>query len=212
MTNLAILWSFRRCPYAMRARLAIVSSQLEVELREIELKAKPEEFLATSQSGTVPALKDGDLIIDESLDIMLWALEKSDPENLLDMPQQAWELIRANDGPFKSALDHTKYSVRFPHLDIEAERAKASEFLLSLEELLSNHNWLFGAKPTLADFAIAPFVRQFANTDIDWFKAQDWPCLITWLETFKNSKRFEAVMHKYAPWQEQSDAFIFGKS
>lgn len=195
-----ILWSFRRCPYAMRARLALLSAGVTVELREILLRDKPQAFLATSPSGTVPALRLPDRVIDESLDIMVWALQQRDPERLLEMPTSGWALISANDGPFKRALDHTKYAVRYPERDPAAERAKAAAYLVQLEAQLAGAPWLFGAQPTLADYAILPFVRQFANTDRAWFDAQYWPSLRGWLDRFLESDRFAAIMGKHPRW------------
>ena len=193
----------------MRARLAVQSSGVEVELREILLKDKPDAFLNNSASGTVPALKTFDTVIDESFDIMLWALQISDPEGWLDMPAGWQDLIIECDGPFKAALDHTKYAVRYPDQDEGAERAKASAYLLNLDARLTSTAFLFGSNPTLADMAILPFVRQFANTDRAWFDAQDWPDLIIWLNRFLESDRFATIMTKYAPWVPGQDPVIF---
>ena len=194
----------------MRARLAIQSAGTRVEVREILLRDKPQAFLDTSPSATVPALQDGDTILDESLDIMLWALRLNDPERLLDMPKTGWSLIETNDGPFKAALDHTKYAVRFPDLDAETERAKAANFLASLEPMLADGGWLFGDRATLADMALLPFVRQFANTDRAWFDAQPWPALRDWLDRFTESPAFQGIMTKYAPWTEGDAPLYFG--
>lgn len=202
MAELPILWTFRRCPYAIRARLALASAGIRVEKREILLKDKPQAFLQTSPSGTVPALRLKDRVLDESLDIMIWALEQNDPEQLLRMPDRGWELIAENDGPFKAALDHTKYSSRYPSLDRETERAKASAFILRLEEQLAAHPWLFGDHPTIADLALLPFVRQFAFIDRSWFDAQPWPGVIAWLDRFLQSDAFQQTMHKHPPWAE----------
>ncbi len=206
-----ILWTFRRCPYAMRARLAVQCAGITVELREILLRDKPQAFLETSASATVPALRHGDLVLDESLDIMVWALEQSDPERLLDMPQEGWDIIKTNDGPFKSALDHTKYAVRYPELDAGAEREKAASHLHAIETRLDGTHWLFNNRPTLADYAILPFIRQFANTDIEWFKAQPWPGLVAYLDRFVEGREFAAIMAKYAPWADGDAPFWFGK-
>lgn len=207
----------------MRARLAIWHSGLKVELREILLRNKPAAFLATSPSGTVPTLRlprhasdePDDLIIDESIDIMIWALKQSDPHGLLQMPARAMDLISMTDGPFKAALDHTKYSVRFPDLDVAAERAKAARFLHCLNDQLSavttGQLWLFGERPTLADFAILPFIRQFAHIDRAWFDGEPWPQLIAYLDRFLASDSFSAIMAKYPPWTEDADPIWFGK-
>jgi glutathione S-transferase len=210
MSSFPIFWTFRRCPYAMRARLALQSAGVQVALREILLKDKPPAFLETSPSATVPALRNGEGVIDESLDIMIWALKQNDPEHLLDMPEKGWLLIEQTDGPFKAALDHTKYAVRYPDLDASVEREKAAAFLIDLNALLDGQPWLFGANPTLADLAILPFARQFANTDRAWFDAQDWPDLIGWLNRFTDSDRFAGIMTKYPPWKEGDAPTMFG--
>ncbi len=180
----------------------MVSSGVKVELREVLLRDKPKAFLQTSPSGTVPALRLPDHVVDESLDIMIWALEHNDPQRLLDMPREGWDLIEANDGPFKAALDHTKYATRYPELDANTERNRAASYLLNLEERLTGQPWLFGDRPTLADLALLPFVRQFAHIDRAWFDAQEWPNLIAWLDRFLESEAFSQVMNKYSPWSE----------
>jgi glutathione S-transferase len=209
MNTLPILWTFRRCPYAMRARLAIQSSGCQVALREILLKDKPAPFLAASPKGTVPVVQDGDRVIEESRDVMLWALGRNDPEGWLDMPAEGHALIDQNDGPFKSALDHTKYAVRFPDRSEEGERAKAMAFLKNLNDRLARSPFLMGDRRTLADMAILPFVRQFANTDRTWFDAQGLGPLTAWLDDFLASERFRAIMTKYPPWQEGQDQVLF---
>jgi len=209
MTTLPILWTFRRCPYAMRARLAIRSSGQQVVLREVLLRDKPAPFLAASPKATVPVVQDGDAVIEESRDVMLWALGRSDPEGWLDMPPEGHTLIDRNDGPFKTALDHTKYAVRFPDRDEAEERAKAMVFLNDLNNRLGHDTFLMGSKPTLADMAILPFVRQFANTDRSWFDAQGLGPLTEWLDDFLRSDRFRAIMTKYPPWQSGQDQVLF---
>ncbi|MEY8880918.1 glutathione S-transferase [Donghicola sp. XS_ASV15] len=208
--TLPILYSFRRCPYAMRARLGLLSAGVRVELREVVLRDKPAAFLDTSPSGTVPALRIGAEVIDESLDIMVWALRQRDPAGLLEMPSEGWDLIAVNDGPFKSALDHTKYTTRYPQHDPEVERAKAVAHLMDLERRLAAGHWLFGKQETLADLAILPFVRQFAYIDRPWFDAQPWPHLIGWLDRFLQSDAFARVMPKYSQWHEGDTPVIFG--
>ncbi len=207
--TLPILWTFRRCPYAMRARLAIQSSGQQVALREILLKDKPAPFLAASPKGTVPVVQNGDTVIDESRDVMLWALGRNDPEGWLDMPPEGSALIDTCDGPFKTALDHTKYAVRFPDKDESTERAKAMVFLEGLNDRLAQSPFLMGPKRTLADMAILPFVRQFANTDRAWFDAQGLVPLAQWLDDFLASQRFRSVMSKYPPWQNGQDQVLF---
>ncbi|MCT4607823.1 MAG: glutathione S-transferase [Pelagimonas sp.] len=211
MSDTPILWSFRRCPYAMRARLALASAGQRVELREIVLRHKPQAFLDTSPTATVPALRLGSRVIDESLEVMIWALEQRDPEGLLQMPDEGHALIARNDGPFKAALDHTKYTTRYPDLDHAAERDKACAVLHDLDARLHGQDWLFGARASLADLAILPFVRQFAYIDRNWFDAQDWPELRRWLDCFLESTLFTGVMQKYAPWQPGDAPIWFGE-
>ncbi len=201
-----IFYSFRRCPYAMRARLALASTGQQVELREIVLRDKPAAFLATSPSATVPCLDAAGGVIDESLDIMTWALRLSDPEGWLDMPEDGWEWIRRADGPFKAALDHTKYASRYPDMNASEQRALAAEFLTDLDQQIGP--WIF-ERPSLADYAILPFVRQFAFIDKAWFDTQPWPDLQTWLEVFLTSERFAEIMTKYPQWANGDEVISF---
>ena len=194
-----VFWSFRRCPYAIRARLAIQSSGVGVELREILLREKPPAFLAASPSATVPCLVTDQRVIDESLDIMAWALAQNDPEGWLDMPPDGTDWIARCDGPFKLALDRVKYASRYPGQDRNAHLATACAFLGDLDAQLDG--WLF-ARPTLADMAMLPFIRQFAFIDKHWFDAQPWPHLQGWLARFLDSEHFAAVMPKFPCWQE----------
>jgi len=212
MSHTAVLWSFRRCPYAMRARLGLASAGLKTELREIVLRDKPEAFLAASKSATVPCLDLGSEQIDESLDIMIWALEQNDPEHLLDMPAPGHALIAECDGPFKAALDRTKYTTRYEHSDPIEARAIASAFITKIDTQLGSNPWLFGPQPKLADLAILPFIRQFAHIDQTWFAAQPWPTAQNWLAVFKASPRFAAIMQKYPPWQPSEVGSPFPES
>jgi glutathione S-transferase len=195
-----VLYSFRRCPYAIRARLAIHYAGLTTEHREILLRDKAEEFLQVSQSKTVPTLVLDDRVLDESYDIMLWALDKNDPENWLEIPTAGIDLIAQADGPFKDALDRTKYASRYPQEEMIINRQTAADFLITLDRMLVE-GFLFGPNPSLADMAILPFVRQFAFIDKFWFDAQPWPSLQRWLEDFLASDLFAAVMPKYPRWQ-----------
>jgi glutathione S-transferase len=200
-----ILYSFRRCPYAIRARLALASAGQQVVLREVVLRDKPEAFLAASPSATVPCLV-GDEVLDESLDVMRWALAQHDPEGWLDMPGAGWAWIERADGPFKSALDRTKYAVRYPEIDAGEQRALAGVFLAELDRQIDQ--WIF-ERATIADYAILPFVRQFAFIDKAWFDAQPWPALQRWLECFLASERFSSVMTKYPQWVERDGVTVF---
>ncbi|WP_341235014.1 glutathione S-transferase [uncultured Sulfitobacter sp.] len=201
-----VLYSFRRCPYAMRARLAILAADVEVELREVVLRDKPQAFLDASPSGTVPCLVLPDQVIDESLDVMIWALSQSDPRGMLNMPEAGWDLIARCDGPFKHALDRTKYTTRYRDDDPTHHRAEASGFLADLNDQIDVH--LFD-HPSLADIAIAPFVRQFAFIDKPWFDAQPWPRLQGWLARFLASDAFAQVMVKYPQWRPGDAPTIF---
>lgn len=202
---LPILYSFRRCPYAMRARLALQASGMEVELREIELKNKPAEMLQLSPKGTVPVLvlTDGH-VIEQSLEIMLWALQRQDPLRWLPADDAALQAtlaaIATNDGPFKRALDRYKYPGRHGLTDGTAHRDEGAQTLQGWEQVLQTQAFLNGADWGLQDAAIAPFVRQFAHTDKTWFAAQAWPHLQRWLAAFEESRAFAAVMHKVPVW------------
>ena len=215
MTDFPILYSFRRCPYAMRARLAVAASGLTVELREIVLRDKAPEFLAVSPSATVPCLVDLDgSVVDESLDVMLWALRRSDPEGWLtpevgDLDEML-SLIGENDGPFKRHLDRYKYDSRYEGADKHEEREGASRFLRKLDERLAQSPWLFGNRASLADYAILPFVRQFANSGRDWFDAEPWETLRKWLERFETSDKFTAMMGKYERWNVGNPPVFYG--
>ena len=200
------LYSFRRCPYAMRARLAVQAAGVEVELREILLKNKPAEMLLGSPKGTVPVLllPDG-RVIEQSLDIMRWALQQSDPQQWLPGTSAALDdalaCITINDGPFKQALDRYKYPARFALAHGAQGRDGGAALLMNWELRLQRQAFLGGAHWGLLDAAIAPFVRQFAHTDKAWFAAQDWPQLQRWLAAFEASPAFAAVMEKMPVWQ-----------
>ena len=186
------LFSFRRCPYAMRARMALLVSQTEFERIEVKLSAKPADLLAASPKGTVPVLViPGGTVIDESLDIMHWALARHDPENWLASIDPA--LIAANDGPFKHHLDRTKYPQRH-NSDPVAHRAAALVILESLETRLTARPHLGGAAPGFTDIALFPFVRQYAAIDPAWFAAQPLLSLQAWLAHHLASPLFAAAM------------------
>ncbi|MFC6279851.1 MULTISPECIES: glutathione S-transferase [Polaromonas] len=214
---LPVLYSFRRCPYAMRARLALAVSDQAYELREVVLRNKPADMLAASPKGTVPVLvlPDGK-VIEQSLDVMLWALRRSDPENWLAPAQASIDdmlaLVSENDGAFKQHLDRYKYPNRYPQEPggdapqafAETHRAEGARWLGRLDAMLAG-GWLLGTRTSLADIAILPFVRQYAHTDAIWFAAQDWPRLQAWLADFEGSALYASVMHKHAAWQPLSN-------
>ena len=197
MAERPVLYSFRRCPYAMRARMAIAVSGVEIELREVLLRDKPLEMLAISPKGTVPVLVlPGGEVIDESLDIMRWALERNDPEGWLGHVNA--ELIAANDGPFKTALDRYKYPHRYGFANGFEYRDEGARYLSALDIRLQIDAYLCGASLGFTDIAIFPFIRQFAATDRAWFDAQDWLALGDWLTGLVGSELFELVMRKGA--------------
>ena len=196
----ATLYSYRRCPYAMRARMALRVAGIQVEIREISLRNKPPEMLALSPKGTVPVLHSLDgRVIDESLDIMRWALTQHDPQGWLthaSTPEQR-ELIKQNDTVFKHWLDRYKYAVRYPDFDATYYRDQALKSQIdNLESILSQHPFLGGRAPALSDVAIFPFVRQFAAVDQVWFEASRYAATRKWLNTWMASELFRLVMQK----------------
>src|SRR5690554_6539420 len=210
------LYSFRRCPYAMRARLGIVFAELQVELREIVLKNKPAQMLAISPKGTVPVLElvetDGSSrrVIEESRDILRWALEQHDPQALLDVePASAHALIEQNDNEFKHWLDRYKYSDRYPELSQLEYRERGEVFLQLLETLLAKHRYLLGDTISSADIGIMPFVRQFAHVDQEVFYRLPYPHLQQWLRDWLQHPAFQQLMVKLPAWQEGDQAVVF---
>ena len=189
----------------MRARLALRVAGQAVEHREIELKHKPAAMLQASPKGTVPVLvlSDG-AVLEQSLDIMRWALDRHDPEAWLPADaasrQDAWALIAQNDGDFKFHLDRYKYPHRYDLTDGVVHRAQASVFLGTLAQRLTASAYLSGPRFSITDAAIAPFVRQFAHTDKAWFANQNWPALAQWLAAFEASAAFAQVMEKHPVW------------
>ena len=206
------LYSFRRCPYAMRARLGLLFAELPVALREITLKNKPEQMLAISPKGTVPVLQLADgTVIEESVEIMTWALEQNDPQGLLDekTSPQADALIAQNDNEFKHWLDRYKYADRHVEMTQTEYRQRGEVFLQRLEELLTNNTYLLGERITIADIGIMPFVRQFAHVDREVFYSLPYPKLQQWLQKWLDHPLFLQVMTKFKPWQEGDDVVIF---
>jgi len=215
---LPILYSFRRCPYAIRARMALAYAEITYELREISLKNKPKEMLKISPKGTTPVMQIFDasqnfIVLEESLDIMRWALQQNDPlhwGNLSDDDLAiADQLITTNDREFKQALDRYKYANRFPERSPEFYRQQAEEFLQVLERKLCENNqsvncqFLIGDRQTLVDVAIFPFVRQFAYVDIEWFNSSSYLNLQRWLKWHESSALFELAMQKFPLWESE---------
>ena len=194
-----ILYSFRRCPFAIRARMVLFYSGINVEIKEVLLKDKPLMMLSLSPKGTVPVLITSDgIVLDESYQIMLWAINMSDPDQWYPscMSEEIDDLVYKNDYEFKSTLDKYKYSDRHPKNSKTYYRTQGEYFLIFLEEKLKSNNYLFGDKICLADVAIFPFIRQFAFVDIVWFESSRYLKLRKWLNTILGSKIFNIVMKK----------------
>ena len=211
MTN-DILYSFRRCPYAIRARWALLICKIKVEIREIDLKNKPLDFLNKSKTKTVPILikKDSE-VIEESLEIILWALSESKRGNikLIYLPdnkkKDIFEIINENDNEFKYHLDRFKYSTRYHDINEEFHFTNAIKFIKRCNELLAENKYFFGDSPTIADWSIWPFIRQFriaceSQKRTDYFE----PSIKNWLDSFENNGKFKSLMNKYELWEPNS--------
>lgn len=198
-----ILYSYRRCPYAMRARMALKYASIELEHREIDLRNKPQSMLLASPKGTVPVLCMGDVVLDQSVDIMRWAIDQSDPAgwgNVDDALAQTW--IEKNDGPFKVLLDQYKYPNRFPELNQEVVLEEALQLmLLPMEQSLQATQYLLGARMTWVDIAIFPFIRQFSMVDPRRFESLPINAVKQWLSLHLKSELFNSVMQKYPVWR-----------
>ncbi|MBL1352180.1 MAG: glutathione S-transferase [Zetaproteobacteria bacterium] len=208
----SILYSFRRCPYAMRARLALLYSGIVVELREVTLKNKPPELLQASNKATVPVLIcDDGKMLDESHHIMLWACQKSDPEAWLNTASHP--LIHDNDTSFKSFLDMYKYSDRFPEYTQTQYRDSCGMFLQRIEQSLQHSSYLAGKHRSFVDMAIAPFIRQFSMVEPTWFEGKSnvtpYPNTLRWLQSILQSEFFRLCMKKYPAWQAGDEVSIF---
>lgn len=198
----------------MRARLAIASAGIRVELREILLRDKPQAFVMASSKATVPVLQDQDhTVLEESRDVMIWALSQHDPEGWLDVvvadKDRADRFLDRLDGPFKTHLDRYKYASRYDANLAEHHRAEGAVILAEFEEILAEQAHLSGELAGLLDYASLPFVRQFRIADPEWFDDQNWPHLHKWLGAFLASDRFAAVMIKYDPWQPDERGVSF---
>jgi glutathione S-transferase len=211
--NLPILYSFRRCPYAMRARLALLASGVKYEHREVVLRDKPAQLLAASPKGTVPVLvlpngQEMGQVIDQSVDIMLWALRQNDPFGWLENEADALKLIAHCDGDFKYHLDRYKYPNRYttPQALCEplAHRSKAAEFAATVDRQLENKRYIFDSCSGIYYAGLLPFLRQFSNTDKVWFAQQPWPHLQALLRFFEASAEFKTTMQTYPQWHQGS--------
>jgi glutathione S-transferase len=218
---LPILYSLRNCPYAMRARIAIFKSKQTVQLRDLVLSNKPEEMMAASPKGTVPVvvLANGK-VIEESLDVMLWALNETDPHGLLEsqgefsLPQML-ELINEFDNDFKTCLEQYKCAKRYKENNIEECRRACEQYIQRLETYLENSNcstggFLLGSKESLVDIALLPFIRQFARVERPWYLQSPYPNVKQWLNGYLQSPMFTKVMAKYPLWLDNYEVVLFG--
>ena len=207
-----ILYSFRRCPYAMRARMAIHISGQKCELREVLLRDKPPSMLEYSPKGTVPVLilQDGN-VIDESLDVIDWALNLNDPDDWQRSKdtKKTKELIKINDGEFKYHLDRYKYSKRYDNEDPEFHRRKCLKFIESINNELNNSKYIFDDNISYADIVVLPFIRQFRIADIEWFASLPYDNLKKWLSSFLGSSLLNSIMKKYDLWKEGDKSIVF---
>ena len=194
--------------------MAIAAAGVKIELREIVLRDKPEQMLEASPKATVPVLvlPEGN-VVDESFDVMLWALGIADPAHWLSpqsgTAQDTHDLIAACDGDFKYHLDRYKYAGRYEGAVAMDHRNSAERFIAVLEQRLTDEVYLFGARPSLADYAIMPFIRQFANTDRGWFEGVPYPKLQAWLRELLASETFTSVMKKYPRWEPGQSLVLF---
>jgi len=203
-----ILYSFRRCPYAIRARMVLSYMEVSVELREVLLNERPQSLYKISSKGTVPVLllKDGK-VLDESLDIMRWAIKQGEQKLYEDKLNEQNQLIKYNDTKFKYWLDKYKYHVRYLEHSREYYQRKCSKTLAEYDMRLRENAYLMGDRIGLADIAIFPFIRQCANVDQNWFNNK-YPNLNRWLEIWKQSRLFKSVMMKYNQWRLGDELLI----
>jgi glutathione S-transferase len=226
--NLPILYSLQHCPYAMRARLGILLAQQSVLIRAVVTKNKAAEMLAVSPKGTVPVLITDHAewpeeehykatIIDESVEIMLWALELNDPQNLLQAEDPnnldaMLKLIWRNDKEFKPNLEVYKLARRFHKKSELADRKLCEDFVAELEKKLESGHYLMGDDPSLADYALLPFIRQFARVDRKWYLQSPYPRLRDWLNRHLQMPLFTKAMAKYPLWLDSHESFLSGKN
>ncbi|MDO6721498.1 glutathione S-transferase [Psychrosphaera sp. 1_MG-2023] len=229
--TLPILYSLRNCPFAMRARLAIFRTKQAVELRDIVLSNKPTEMLLASPKATVPVLVvTPDKVIDESLEVMLWVLNQSDPSNLLrsqftDKNKQVESsvssvlskeledilaLVHVFDTEFKTCLEQYKCAKRYHEDDLQQKREACEMYIKALEQRLSSHAYLIDDDESLADIALLPFIRQFARVERKWYLQSSYPNVKRWLNRYLQSAMFTKVMAKYPLWQAGQPIVKFG--
>jgi len=215
--NTVILYSFRRCPYCMRAHMALKYAGIKAELREVDLKALPDALLNISSSNTVPVLlvheqPDAATVLDESWDIVKWSLQQNDPDNWLGKDGQhlldAEILVETNDFSFKTDLDHYKYADRHPEHPVEYYRELCEEFIQELEDKLVDNRYLLADSVSLADIAVFPFVRQFSLVDKSWFEQPSYRRVQRWLAALTSTGLFENVFQKFDNWKAGDDVIF----
>jgi glutathione S-transferase len=210
-----ILYSLQNCPYAMRARMGLLLAKQPVMLRPIDLKNKPQDMLIVSPKGTVPVLVlDQDNIIDESLDIMIWALQQSDPQNLLyshapDTYKNMMSLIDEHDNQFTHFLSQYKQAKRYHKTSEQVDRERCETFITRIERRLNEHVFIMGDKPSLIDFAILPFIRQIAKVDRRWYRQAPYPKLQQWLNNHLQSRLYAKAMVKHPLWLQTNENILF---
>lgn len=212
--DLPVIYSLRNCPFAMRARIAIYKSKQPVLLRDLVLSDKPTEMLSVSPKGTVPVVvTPTGTIIEESFEVMLWALTQGDPDDLLfaddDTLDSMLALIYTFDSEFKRCLENYKCAKRYSESNIVECRQACEKYIVKLEELLSQHRFLMADRESLADIAILPFIRQFARVERQWYLHAPYPHLRTWLNRYLQSKMFSKVMTKHPLWLENREDILF---
>lgn len=223
-----ILYSLRNCPYAIRARIAIFKAQQTIMLRDVVLSNKPDEMIAASPKATVPVLVlNDDSVIEESLEVMLWALEKNDPNNLLhslnkcenengnrydskNTLDEMLALIHIFDDEFKVCLEQYKCAKRYKEINLIDCRIACESFIQMLENRLTSHLFLMSNQESLADIALLPFIRQFARVERQWYLQSPYPKVKQWLNNYLQSSMFTKVMAKYPLWLENHEVVLFG--
>jgi len=219
--SLPILYSLRNCPYAMRARIAIYYAKQKVALRDLVLTNKPDEMLVVSPKGTVPVLVIGNElvqpnVIDESLEVMLWALHESDPDNLMHsetphLLSDMLSLISTFDNEFKKCFDKYQCAKRYHEDSLISDREACEKYIIDLEQRLELNGFLMSNKTSLADIALLPFIRKFSKVERQWYLQSPYPKLRSWLNNYLQSRMFSKVMTQYPQWLENRELVIFGE-
>jgi len=219
--SLPVLYSLRNCPYAMRARIAIYYAKQKVALRDLVLTNKPDEMLVASPKGTVPVLVIGNelvqpQIIDESIEVMLWALHESDPENLMHsetphLLSEMLSLISKFDTEFKKCFDKYQCAKRYHEDSLVSDREACEKYIAGLEQRIELNGFLMSNKTSLADIALLPFIRKFSKVERQWYLQSPYPNLRAWLNNYLQSRMFSKVMTQYPLWLENKELVIFGE-